>query len=87
MKEAAMVVVRAYEGKPILKRVLAEDNGFGGVRLCDVDDSDRIIGWPKTDVFLFDEALYSRLKKAFESRPEDTKQIWEDAELFLAEFR
>ena len=87
MEGAALVVVRAYKGKPILKRVLAEDNGFGEVRLCDVDDPHRIIGWPKADAFLFDEGLYSRLKKAYESSPEDLKQIWDGAELLLAQFR
>lgn len=78
--ERPAVLVRAYRSEPVKLRALA-DHGetievFG-------NKEDTTLSLRATSVFQFDESLFGRLRRAFESCDEKKlEKLWEEARRF-----
>ena len=77
---AESVMVRAYAGEPVRLRALGRRDG-----VVDVVGSDpnAWIGFPASDVFHFDEAVFSQLVKAHGTGDRDQlASLWSTAERY-----
>jgi hypothetical protein len=63
-REQRVAIARGFAGRPTKVRVLDERDG---VTVVTGSEENRAIGYPSTDVFKFDDALYGELREAFSS--------------------
>ncbi len=82
-----LIMVRCYRKEPALKCLLKEDNGFGATLVCEPDDSARTIGWPKKDVFFYNEDLFRAMEEAFIADSDELRLLWAKAKPYYDEFR
>ena len=87
------IIVRAFKDEPLARRVwgvgerviyITDDEGLR--RLSSGRSTPPPIGFPKEDVFKFDERLYRRLASAIKRRDRlNLKGIWSEAKPYLDE--
>jgi hypothetical protein len=83
--EPEKVIVRAFGGKP-LERLVVERRELK-VFICHPETYDACqrgeafpVGFPRHDVFLFDERLFSRLKSALRRGDGNISNIWAECQ-------
>lgn len=83
------VLVRAYGDRPLERAVWEVENGKVYISRLDLmEQCERQeacpMGFPKGDVFLFDERLYKRLESAYNRKDKrNLAGIWSEAKPYL----
>lgn len=73
-------LLRAFGDRPLIRTVRIMEDGNPAVPLADRSNPVPWIGWPKEDVFEFNEMVYDALVKLSDSENrEKLKQKWRDA--------
>jgi len=89
MKRGDVVLVRAYRGEPLIRRVVDIDNS--GVLVCRQETWQQAelhgyeefpaAGFPQSDVFTYNLGLYQLLQRAFISGDTTSiERIWDQAQ-------
>ncbi len=81
-------ILRAYKSEPLIRYVLMRNDGIIMVRsaksiqeLKQGKDYDNWIGWPKSDVYLYDPRIFEMLSRLYqEGKSKELEEAWSNIE-------